>query len=50
MDGEDREGFPKNICQSFTPVSCVIVFNSYAENILLQELFVCEKAHRELIG
>lgn len=42
-----RVSFLKNICQSFTPVS---MFNSYAENVLHQQLRVCEKAYREFIG
>lgn len=40
----ERESFLKIIYQSFTPIS---MFNSYPENVLHQELYVCEKAHGE---
>lgn len=42
----ERESFLKNIYQTFTPIS---MFNSYLENILHQELYVCERAHGEFI-
>lgn len=59
MDGEKKKGlhllcsladmtecFPKNIYQTFTPIS---TFSSYPEKVLRHELHVCERAHGEFI-